>query len=188
MGTTHTPPSRARTPRSPTRSKPAFRLRRLRTLSSRFASHTESPALCVAAAVSSHTRHPVSSRFPCVLLCARGVSNDARTMEASKELFKTLEAAVADDGSKLVSMFKGVALFKIDGEEYLLDLQYGGGDGSLKPDVTLTMSDDIFVKLATGKIAPQVAFIQGKLKIQGNIALSMKLTPVLKAAQPKAKL
>merc|ERR1712048_1320651 len=144
MGTTHTPPSRARTPRSPTRSKPAFRLRRLRTLSPRFASHTESPALCVAAAVSSHTRHPVSSRFPCVLLCARGVSNDARTMAASKELFK--------------------------------------------PDVTLTMSDDIFVKLATGKIAPQVAFIQGKLKIQGNIALSMKLTPVLKAAQPKAKL
>merc|ERR1712188_222209 len=161
MGTTHTPPSRARTPRSPTRSKPAFRLRRLRTLSSRFASHTESPALCVAAAVSSHTRHPVSSRFPCVLLCARGGSNDARTMAASKELFKTLEAAVADDGSKLVSMFKGVAL---------------------------SMSDDIFVKLATGKIAPQVAFIQGKLKIQGNIALSMKLTPVLKAAQPKAKL
>merc|ERR1712188_205293 len=169
-------PARARQ-RTPTRSKPAFRLRRLRTLSSRFASHTESPALCVAAAVSSHTRHPVSSRFPCVLLCARGVSNDARTMAASKELFKTLEAAVADDGSKLVSMFKGVALFKIDGE-----------DGSLKPDVTLTMSDDIFVKLATGKIAPQVAFIQGKLKIQGNIALSMKLTPVLKAAQPKAKL
>merc|ERR1712188_210043 len=147
----HTPPSRARTPRSPTRSKPAFRLRRLRTLSSRFASHTESPALCVAAAVSSHTRHPVSSRFPCVLLCARGVSNDARTMAASKELFKTLEAAVADDGSKLVSMFKGVALFKtleasvaddcsklvsmfkgvalfkIDGEEYLLDLKNGGG-------------------------------------------------------------
>merc|ERR1711933_577992 len=121
----HTPPSRARTPRSPTRSKPAFRLRRLRTLSSRFASHTESPALCVAAAVSSHTRHPVSSRFPCVLLCARGVSNDARTMAASKELFKTLEAAVADDGSKLVSMFKGVALFKIDGEEYLLDLKNG---------------------------------------------------------------
>ena len=106
------------------------------------------------------------------------MTNDARTMAASKELFKTLEAAVADDGSKLVSMFKGVALFKIDGEEYLLDLKngggalhYGGGDGSLKPDVTLTMSDDIFVKLATGKIAPQVAFIQGKLKIQGNIAL-----------------
>ena len=59
---------------------------------------------------------------------------------------------------------------------------------TVEADVTLTMSDDIFVKLATGKIAPQVAFIQGKLKIQGNIALSMKLTPVLKAAQPKAKL
>ena len=64
----------------------------------------------------------------------------------------------------------------------------GGASGGPKADVTLTMSDDVFVKLASGKLQPQMAFIQGKLKISGNIALSMKLTPVLKAAQPGAKL
>ena len=118
-------------------------------------------------------------------------------MAASKELFKGLEQALSKEGEKLVKMFKGVALFKIDGQDFLLDLKNGSGklyldgssgSGAPKADVTLTMSDDVFVKLASGKLQPQMAFIQGKLKIQGNIALSMKLTPVLKAAQPKASL
>lgn len=116
-------------------------------------------------------------------------------MAASKELLKGLEQSLEKEGEKLVKMFKGVALFKIDGQQFLLDLKSGKGklymDGRAddpKPDVTLTMSDDVFVKLASGKLQPQMAFIQGKLKISGNIALSMKLTPVLKAAQPKANL
>merc|ERR1711959_631562 len=100
------------------------------------------------------------------------------TMAASKELLKGLEQSLEKEGEKLVKMFKGVALFKIDGQQFLLDLKSGKGklymDGRAddpKPDVTLTMSDDVFVKLASGKLA-----------------LSMKLTPVLKAAQPKANL
>ena len=115
-------------------------------------------------------------------------------MAASKELIKGLEKSLEKQGEKLVKMFKGVALFKIDGSEYLLDLKNGAGkvyfdqSSDPKPDVTLTMSDDVFVKLASGKLNPQMAFIQGKLKISGNIALSMKLTPVLKAAQPSASL
>ena len=122
---------------------------------------------------------------------------EREAMAASKELFKGLEQALSKEGEKLVKLFKGVALFKIDGQDFLLDLKNGSGklyfDGSTgsgapKADVTLTMSDDVFVKLASGKLQPQMAFIQGKLKIQGNIALSMKLTPVLKAAQPKASL
>jgi putative sterol carrier protein len=113
---------------------------------------------------------------------------------ASKELIKGLEKSLETQGEKLVKMFKGVALFKIDGANYLVDLKNGGGkvyfdkESEPKPDVTLTMSDDVFVKLASGKLNPQMAFIQGKLKISGNIALSMKLQPVLKAAQPSAKL
>ena len=87
-------------------------------------------------------------------------------MAASKELFKGLEQALSKEGEKLVKMFKGVALFKIDGQDFLLDLKNGSGklylDGSTgsgapKADVTLTMSDDVFVKLASGKLQPQMA-------------------------------
>ena len=52
-------------------------------------------------------------------------------------------------------------LFKIDDEEWTLDLRSGkgkvskGGAGSDKPDLTLTISDDNFVKLVMGKMGPQ---------------------------------
>lgn len=52
-------------------------------------------------------------------------------------------------------------LFKIDDEEWTLDLRIGkgkvskGGPGSDKPDLTLTISDDNFVKLVMGKLGPQ---------------------------------
>ena len=56
---------------------------------------------------------------------------------------------------------QGLVLFKIDDEEWTLDLRSGkgkvskGGAGSDKPDLTLTISDENFVKLVMGKIGPQ---------------------------------
>lgn len=35
------------------------------------------------------------------------------------------------------------------------------------------------VDLAEGKLNPQVAFMQGKMKIKGNMAKAMKFTPDL---------
>jgi len=44
-----------------------------------------------------------------------------------------------------------------------------------KSDCSLTLAQDDFVNLATGKLNGQQAFLQGKLKIKGNIMLSQKL-------------
>ena len=59
-----------------------------------------------------------------------------------------------------------------------------------KPDVTLNMGDSDLFDLMSGKLNPQKAFFQGKLKIQGNMGLAMKLQEFQKqaAAQLKAKL
>lgn len=45
----------------------------------------------------------------------------------------------------------------------------------------MTVSDDDFVDIALGKTNPQAAFMKGKLKITGNIMLTQKLVPLLKA-------
>lgn len=54
--------------------------------------------------------------------------------------------------------------------------------------VTLVLSDNDFAKLISGKANAQNMFMQGKLKIRGDMMKATKLEPVLKKAQNKAKL
>lgn len=51
---------------------------------------------------------------------------------------------------------------------------------NLKPDVTITLSDETFVDIADGKTTGQKAFLTGKLKTKGNMMLATKLNDVLK--------
>merc|ERR1712029_913301 len=57
-----------------------------------------------------------------------------------------------------------------------------------KPGVTLVLSDVEFAKLISGKANAQNMFMQGKLKIKGNMMAATKLGPILEKAQSKAKL
>ncbi len=55
--------------------------------------------------------------------------------------------------------------------------------------MTLTLGDDDLLELMTGKLNPQKAFFQGKLKIQGNMGLAMKLQELQKqTTELKSKL
>lgn len=45
-------------------------------------------------------------------------------------------------------------------------------------NITLTLTDENFKDLVTGKLNGQTAFLTGKLKIQGDMTLAMKLQSV----------
>lgn len=49
-----------------------------------------------------------------------------------------------------------------------------------KPECTITIADADFLNMTTGKANGQQLFMQGKLKIQGNMALAMKLDQLVK--------
>ncbi|XP_068749860.1 peroxisomal multifunctional enzyme type 2-like [Montipora capricornis] len=70
--------------------------------------------------------------------------------------------------------------------QWIVDLKTGSGSVMAgpckqgKPDCTLTVEDDDLMSIAKGKANPQQLFIQGKLKVMGNIMLSMKLGQIFK--------
>ncbi|PVD20051.1 hypothetical protein C0Q70_20545 [Pomacea canaliculata] len=62
---------------------------------------------------------------------------------------------------------------------------YQGQPRTGKADCTITIADENFMSLVTGKLAPQQAFLSGKLKLSGNIMLAQKLGEILNAVQAK---
>jgi putative sterol carrier protein len=69
------------------------------------------------------------------------------------------------------------------GGEWYVDLTKPGGEvnsGQLgTPGVTITMTAKDFIDLVSGKLNGQMAFMQGKLKIKGDMSLALKLQTIL---------
>lgn len=64
----------------------------------------------------------------------------------------------------------------------------GKGAPPKKASVTLSLSDDNFGKLVTGKANAQKLFMSGKLKVKGDVMKATKMEPILKKAQGGPKL
>lgn len=113
-------------------------------------------------------------------------------------LFKALEIAMDDDEDGLIDRVRGIYGFKVtngpNGAEgyWVVNAKEGKGsvhfNGKDKPDVIFTISDTDIVDFISGKLNPQKAFFQGKVKIQGNMGLAMKLPDLQKRAAKKIDL
>ncbi|KAG3096371.1 hypothetical protein PI124_g20817 [Phytophthora idaei] len=105
------------------------------------------------------------------------------------ELFDMMSGTVDEVGPSLVSKVKGVIKFDVSGAgAWLVDLK--NGKGSVKPatasdkaDLTISLSEENFLKMMDNKLNPQQAFMKGVVKIKGNMGLAMKLNVVLAATR-----
>ncbi|XP_044532153.1 sterol carrier protein 2 [Gracilinanus agilis] len=112
-------------------------------------------------------------------------------------IFKEIEKKLEEEGEQYVKKIGGVFAFKVKdgpgGKEatWVVDVKNGRGsvdvNSDKKADCTITMADTDLMDLMTGKMNPQSAFFQGKLKITGNMGLAMKLQS-LQLQPGKAKL
>jgi putative sterol carrier protein len=110
---------------------------------------------------------------------------------SAEEIFAALQQAVQANPS-LKSKFNASVEFGIkeQNKTFRLDVTSNPKD---KPDLIVTTSLKVFHQLLNKKLTAQQAFMQGKLKIKGNMGLAMKLTLVLNAArkqlqQPRSRL
>jgi len=117
-------------------------------------------------------------------------------------IFEQIKAGIttASPEEKKAQVSKVKAVFQMDitnkngaTQSWYIDLKNGEGEVGLgkptkgKPDVTIAINDPDFVEMAAGKLNAQKAFMQGKIKIKGNMMLATKLGDVL-TKQPKAKI
>lgn len=67
---------------------------------------------------------------------------------------------------------------------WYLDMKEGSGKVGQGPPpspagCTMTMDSEDFVKMFAGQMKPTTAFMMGKLKIQGDMGLAMKLEKLM---------
>ncbi|RCK55519.1 Oleate-induced peroxisomal protein POX18 [Candida viswanathii] len=115
-------------------------------------------------------------------------------------LFKELNEGLADkakaqEAVKAVNAIIVITLKNKEGKEqsWVLDLKKAGTlakvDGAVpKGDVQLILKDVDFVKLANNKVNGQKLFMNGKLKVKGNMMKATAIESVFKKLDPRPKL
>jgi 3-hydroxyacyl-CoA dehydrogenase/3a,7a,12a-trihydroxy-5b-cholest-24-enoyl-CoA hydratase len=121
---------------------------------------------------------------------AANKTNNGKVLK-SDEVFNLIKNYLgAEEGKKLVEKVQAVFQFDINEKKggeivksWKIDLKNGSGSCKEGPadsyDALFTMVDDDFVAVCNGKLNPQLAFVQGKMKIKGSMGKASKFTPDL---------
>ena len=90
-----------------------------------------------------------------------------------------IDKAVEQLSAKVQGGFDGVAKFVIKDEGTIMMDGTGVRAGDGEADVTLTASAEVFKAILDGEMNPTMAFMSGKLSVDGSMGLAMKLGSVL---------
>ena len=110
----------------------------------------------------------------------------AKPVTTVKEVFERHLPARLQAKPDVVAKINAVYQFDISGPEggsWAVDCTAPGGKvvPGKAPDArcTVAATDRDFLGIVTGKLNPQMAFMSGKLRIQGDMGLAMKLQQIL---------
>ncbi len=106
--------------------------------------------------------------------------------ESVKEIFDRQMPERLRSKPDVVSKINAVYQFNISGPnggQWTVDCTKPGGSvsagGSAAATCTVNATDDDFLNIVNGKLNAQMAFMSGKLRIQGDMGLAMKLQQIL---------
>ena len=102
-------------------------------------------------------------------------------MTTAKEIFEEKLPAKLEGNEKIANM-DAIFQFNITGDQggewyidFSKDADYVSQGENDAPGVTIEMKDNDFVDMWDGKLPGPQAFMMGKVKIQGDMSLAMKL-------------
>ena len=90
-----------------------------------------------------------------------------------------IDKAVETLNAKIGGSYDGSAKFVIEDEGAIMLDSAGARAGDEDADVTLTASVETFQRMLEGDVNPTMAFMSGKLKVDGSMSEAMKLASVL---------
>ena len=90
-----------------------------------------------------------------------------------------IDAAVKALSARFSGGFDGVAKFVIPGEGAIMLDDTGVRAGDEAADVTMTAEAEVFRAILEGGMNPTMAFMTGKLKVDGSMGMAMKLGSAL---------
>lgn len=119
------------------------------------------------------------------------VSGEVSVDLKSARIFEMMRVfLVRGEGKEIVKKVEGLYNFELKKSKagkvekcWIIDLKNGQGkvcEGrDAQADATFTMVDEEFEQVCFGNLNPQMAFIQGKMKIKGNMRKATIFTPEL---------
>jgi putative sterol carrier protein len=92
---------------------------------------------------------------------------------------QVIEKAVETLNAKVGTSYDGSAKFVIEDEGTIMLDSAGARAADEAADVTMTATAETFQGMLDGEVNPTMAFMSGKLKIDGSMGEAMKLASVL---------
>lgn len=92
---------------------------------------------------------------------------------------QVIDRAVEKLNAKLSDGFDGSAMFVIEDEGTIVIDSEGARASDTPSDVTLSADAETFEQILAGDLDPTAAFMQGRLKVDGDMSTAMKLGAAL---------
>jgi len=111
--------------------------------------------------------------------------------EVYTEVAAVFERIKSVTNKAFVKKINAVYVFDIEGEgKWHVDLKNGGGsigsgDPNAKPDVTIVLQKEVFLKMFNRELKPANAFMKGEVKLSGDLSKAMALEAMMKSTREK---